>query len=1315
MPAGDQTMAHNESLFATSMATGIREFRPGMDKWRDWQEILDSHFIESGIEEERIKTSSLLKAVGLEAYGLLRELCFPELPAKKKYKELCDMLNQHYSPPVIIFRERRNFWDAKKGDNETVSIWYARVKKLAMECRFGPQLEKFVLNKFVTGFSGKIFERLCEEDEYLSLELALKKALTVEAKIYAQQSSKDDVNYVAGKFVREHKMHDAKNNKKKYDKKLKQQKCSHCGWRNHASEKCKYKNCVCHKCHKVGHLASICNSAKINEVQVLNANNSNNSDFELDDSYSVFSVTSEFSAAPFKLDVEINNIKINFVVDTGAACSLMSAETFQKYFAKNILKSSAKKLYAYGGDVINIIGEFIAMVKFRNKSKTIPFVVTNTCSAPILGRDFMVKFDVGLSNINSIKDVNEGVLNIKKRFVNVFNEDLGLYTGGTVKLSIGKDVKPVFCKPRPIPLAWRSEIEKQLKDLVGKGVLVPVDNSEWGTPLVPIVKPNGQIRLCGDYKSTINKYLDEVKYPLPLIDELFASLRGKLFTKLDLSNAYNQLVLDESSQLLCAWSTHMGIFKMTRLPFGVKPAASIFQKTIENVLRGIPNVINYLDDIIITGQDFEGHIKTIEVVLTKLESVGLKLNGTKCEFFKDKVSYLGFNIDRTGLSMNKERISSVLEAPVPENVSEVRAFVGMLNYYSKFIPSFASKMSPLYELLRKDVRFKWTVKCQEAFDALKEEVTSDKVLVHFNPKVPIVLSTDASNSAVAGILSHVGADGTKKPIAFVSRALSQSERNYSVIQKEALAIIFSVTKLRQYLLGVHFILECDHKPLLAIFGENKGLPVLAAARMQRWAFILSGFNYCMKHVKGIDNTADHLSRLPQRKVVESNDDFGFVNYIINQNKLNLSFKDIARETTHDPILAKLREAIQLGKIDLLNGKDFIPYINRKSELSVEYNCILWGYRVVVPPKLRSKVLEQLHFSHFGIVKTKALARSYLWWPKLDQDIEKLILNCNSCRLSQPTPEKAVLIPWVPTDIPWSRIHVDFAGPIKDFSFLLIIDSFSKWVEVFKTKNITSAFTISKLREVFSRFGLVDTLVSDNGRQFTAEDFQAFMKSYGIKHVLTPPGHPATNGQAENFVKTFKKTILANLRDGENIDMVINTFLFDYRTTRHCTTGETPSKLLLGREIRTRFSMLSPPLVKNQIIKHQWSNVKNHKGDRCVDFDNGKSVFVRDYSDPNKATWQKATVKERLGPETYHCILSRNNKLIKRHTNQMIRGTEKDNDKTNLNEPTDPSESSIVNKSISNSSSDIEQQEIPPNQMEGRPRNLRSLKRPNYKE
>lgn len=257
---------------------------------------------------------------------------------------------------------------------------------------------------------------------------------------------------------------------------------------------------------------------------------------------------------------------------------------------------------------------------------------------------------------------------------------------------------------------------------------------------------------------------------------------------------------------------------------------------------------------------------------------------------------------------------------------------------------------------------------------------------------------------------------------------------------------------------------------------------------------------------------------------------------------------------------------------------------------------------------------------------------------------------------QASPEKSALIPWVPNDAIWSRIHIDFAGPIRSFYFFVIIDSFSKFIEVFKTKEITTAFTINKLRETFARYGLVDTLVSDNGTQFTSNDFRQFLALNGIKHILTAPGHPSTNGQAENLVKTFKKSILANLDQNKdaNLDQILCRFMMDYRNMTHCSTGESPAKIFFGRKLKTRFSLLKPPTTIEKIIDSQNNNIKHHKGNRNTKFYNGQKVMIRDYRNPNKPGWTQAIIREKQGPQSYSCILPHNNHVIKRHLDQ-IRG------------------------------------------------------------
>lgn len=1158
-------------------------------------------------------------------------------------------------------------------------------------------------DRFICGFKrGKIFERLLEEDETLSLESAFKRAVIVETKIVAVEKKDSEVLYVQKQNSKGSRGGKGNNNNNKQkgsngDKKA----CVHCGWKNHKSNECKFKSAECHTCGVKGHLSTICNKKKSENVNFVGSDdnlNVNNFHFSHDynsfnafrsygvedrNVYSVFSVNSSVSVTErdftqsYWLPIQINGVQMNVACDTGAPISLMSKGLFNQIFGNKQLKQCTTRFSSYGGENITVFGEFNALISYRGQSSEILFVVTDTKNPPLLARNFLRTFGFKLVQpdyrVNNIESYNEIINSLKNEFSPVFDGKLGAYELCTISLPIEESAKPIFCAPRSIPFAWKSKIEAQLNSLVDIGVLEQIDNSDWGTPLVPILKPNGEIRICADYKTTLNKYLVDFKYPLPRIEDIFATLQGgQLFTKLDLSNAYNQLILDEKSQKLCTWSTHIGIFKMKRLPFGVKPAAAIFQKTIENLFRDIPNAINYMDDIVVTGKNFKEHIATLKLVLSKLESVNLKLNLEKCEFFKEKVAYLGFVIDKNGLSKTKERISSVLQAPVPKDIHEVRAFIGLINYYSRFIPNFATKMKPLYSLLEKDKKFIWSNECQNAYEQMKIDVTSDQVLVHFNPALPVILETDASKFAVAGVLSHKFPDGSKKPIAFISRALSKSEIKYSVIEKEALAIIYSVVKLRQYLLGLDFHLATDHKPLLAIFGENRGLPQMASARMQRWAFILSGFSYKITHIKGETNHADCFSRLPQSEIIDDSiqNESNYINYI--DKAFKIDYKVIAVETRKDPILSKLAGAILSGTIEKLDDSRFDTYKQKSKELSVELGCVLWGYRTIVPDKLRISVLRELHKSHVGIVKSKSLARSYFWWPKLDKDIEQLIKNCEPCQLTQASPEKSELIPWKPTDSVWERIHVDFAGPIKGNMLFILIDSFSKWVEVFKTKTSTSHFVIGKLRETFSRFGLVNTIVSDNGTQFTSAEFKEFTLINGINHILTAPGHPATNGQAENFVKTLKKSIYANLKDKnpDEFDTILSRLLADYRSTKHCTTHESPFKLIFGREMKTRFSSFRPPLIKDKIVESQEKSIRNFKGKRNTAFGSGQQVYIRDYRDPNKDGWTKATIKDKIGPRTYNCIITRDNRCIKRHLNQIRGGQANDSTNSTFHDATD---------------------------------------------
>ena len=821
----------------------------------------------------------------------------------------------------------------------------------------------------------------------------------------------------------------------------------------------------------------------------------------------------------------------------------------------------------------------------------------------------------------------------------------------TIRLS--SDAQPKSFKSRTLPYALVSKVESELNRLQREGVIVPVQHSNWAAPIVPVLKPDGSVRICGDYKLTVNRYSILDRYPLPRIEDLYATLAGgQKFTKIDLSHAYSQVELDSKSQDCTTIATHVGLFQYTRLPFGINSAPAIFQRIIDNMVKDVPNTCAYLDDILITGRSEEEHLRTLQIIFKRLKDNGFNLKRAKCEFFRNSVSYLGYKLDTHGLHVLDEKIRPIIQAPEPVNEAELRSFIGVLSHYRRFLPNISTTLSPLYALLYKGAKWNWDVEQRNAFKIAEEKLANSSLLVHFDQFKPIVLHCDASSSGLGASLGHKMNDGSIRPIAFASRTLLPAEKNYSQIDKEALAVIFGIKRFHQYIWGRRFDIFTDHKPLLSLLGENKGIEQMCSPRMQRWALILSAYTYNIQYLPGVQNsTADALSRLPLKSdatTIEEPPEL--VHMMQHFNSAPICGKELRRLTDKDPIMSAVKSYLLTNWPEKCDDK-FKAFFNRRNELSLHEGCIFWGPRIVIPSSARKQILHELHDAHTGATRMKAHARSYCWWPNLDADLEDIARMCELCQKYQRHHPPGPIHPWRWPERPWQRVHADYFGPICGSMFLLLIDAHSKWIDVHMVNHATAETTVSKMRTSFCTFGLPDTVCTDNGTPFTSDLFQTFLRNNGVEHVRTAPYHPSSNGLAERAVQTVKNG-LAKQTSG-TLQTKLDRFLFSYRAIPLESTGKSPAEMMFGRNLRTRLQLMFPS-TRSRIEARQECMTDPHKIERS--YCDSDPVFTRL---PNESQWQPATIVSTSG--NLANLQLPNGNITRRHLDhvrpRVIRSTE----------------------------------------------------------
>ena len=1223
----------------------LKEFCPASDSITTYLQRAKLYFTANKVPQE-LQVAILLTSIGASTYDRLCDLLAPDDPSTRTLKQISELLKSHFEPPRIEIAERFHFRKREQAPGEPIVEYDAALRKLATHCNFGANLETELRDQIVCGLQQESVQRQL----LTKADLTYKKTMEmVKAAESAEKSARslrtttapvDQVNLLP----RSGALQDQK------------KECYRCGG-NHLAVDCRFKLAICHFCKKRGHIARACmaksKSSRGKQTHTIQEDweepVESTAPVEIYDLYHVQGK----NRCPYMIQVVLNGAPLQMEVDTGASMSLISESTYLNLWEVSPkLQPTTIKLRTYSGQQLTILGALEVIVEYGEQRIMRSLLVVEGAGPSLLGRDWLEQIRLDWKSF-AVQHVSSGITleDLLSKHEPLFRSELGKARNITAAFHLEQQVTPRFCNARTVPYALGEKIEVELERLQKEGIIEPVPFSEWAAPIVPVMKQDGTVRICGDYKLTVNKVSKTDSYPIPRIEDLFARVAGgQKFTKLDIAHAYQQIPLQEESKMYVTINTHKGLFRYNRLPFGVSSAPAIFQRAMETLLKDIPGTVVYIDDILVTGKDDKDHVKNLDAVMTRLEAEGFTLKKSKCEFLLPRVEYLAHTITASGLQPSRRKTEAITNAPAPQNISQLRSFLGMINYYGKFLKNLSCQLAPLYNLLKKQSDWKWGVVEAKAFELVKKQLAEAPVLQHYDPTKAVSLSTDASPYGVGAVLCHVLADGTEKPIAYASRTLNAVERKYSQLDKEAMAIVFGVKRFHQYLYGRQFAIVSDHKPLQYLLSESRGVPVMASARLQRWALILGAYQYTISYRPGEKMAnADGLSRLPLPESPASAEvplPGEVVCLLQTLQSSPITAEQIRQWTTKDPILSRVRELVAKGWNEN-SDEQLAPYQKKKDELSLLDGCILRGNRVVVPAAGRARVLDLLHDGHPGIVKMKSIARQVVWWPGIDADLTSKVQQCEACQVNQKSPAVAPLHCWEWPKKPWSRIHVDHAGPFQGKTILVVIDAHSKWIEAVIVPSTSSAATIKVLRNLFATHGIPELLFSDNGTSFTSEEFSDFVLRNGIRHRTSSPYHPATNGLAERAVQVVKAG-LRKTPEGD-MDLRLARLLFKYRNTPHATTGVSPSELLLGRKPRTHLDLLHPDLTK-RVEERQIAQKVAHDGSRKERlFQRGDNVYARNFQAGDK--WFPGKIVEVLGSRSYKIKIS-SGASVRRHVDHI---------------------------------------------------------------
>ena len=1154
--------------------------------WSFFQSQFENYEIAVGLDkkDEAIRVATLLSVMGKECFRVFKHIEMAD-DDRKKIDPILQALQAHFEPTRNVIYERYKFNTCEQSQGETFAQYITKLRQLASTCEFGTLENDLIRDRLVLGtIDASARARMLREPK-LTLQKATDMCRNSEiTSLQLRNLNNDKVSEV--KFVKNDKKgkkpkgtpskhHGSENARKETP-----HACTYCGGKHPKQGKhCPAYGVTCTNCKKMHHFAKVCKQPKKpNNVNMLDAP-SDEADSSSDESvYNMEHTVGSVKASGEKwfatLSLSANGktpCDIPCQMDCGSTCNLISYADYCRITQDGDpkLQKSKANLRLCDGSVILPKGTCTLHCSRQGKEQLLDFQVVDIDQKPLLSATTCE--ELGLLTVNldervhAVEDagpqrnpvearVPTSPLTLEYIVANYGDVFSGLgCLPGEYCIEIDKSIKPVQHQPRRVAVPLKSELKKKIEELEQKQVLAKVTKpSDWISSMVAIRKPSGKLRICIDPKD-LNQALKRSHYPIPTIEEVLPRLsNAKVFSVLDAKDGFWQVKLQEESSYLTTFWTPFGRFRWLRMPFGISTAPEEFQRRQHEVLEGLPGVEVIADDILVYGsgdtkeQADLDHDRNLTGLLERARLCNLKLNKQKLKLRLTEVPYMGHLLTSDGLRPDPQKVQAVIDMPNPDGIKAVQRFLGFVNYLSKFLPHISGVSEPLRRLTDKDSVWCWQSQHDEAMESIKKLVTAQPILRYYDVKEEVTIQCDASEVGLGAALLQNG-----QPVAFASRSLSSTERRYAQIEKECLAIVFSCERFDQYIHGRASVnVKTDHKPLEIIFRKSL---LTAPRRLQSMLLRLQKYNLNVTYKRGKEMyLADTLSRaaLPQMPTSDATPGDQIFNICgqtefeeeiesINQTDFlkvtDSRLKQIQQQTVQDTALQVLKSTILSGWPET---KEEVPVIVReywayRDELTAQNGVLFKGSRIIIPKSMRPEMLVRIHSSHLGAEACLRKARDVLYWPNMSNEVRDMVGQCSACNEYQQSQCKEPLMTHEIPECPWSRVAMDIFT-LDGEDYLITVDFYSDFWEVDTLPNMTSETVIERSKALFSRYGVPEAVISDNGGQFASEQFTNFARDWEFEHITTSPYHSQSNGKVESAVKIAKKIIKKAKRSGQDV-------------------------------------------------------------------------------------------------------------------------------------------------------------------------------------